>query len=73
MDEDIKDLKRLVEENAEALEQIKMEVEKIRTHMRIRTIVTILWIIAVLAPAILAIIYLPSFIGDYLASFNALF
>lgn len=73
MDEDLKEIKRLLEENAEAIDQVQLELEKIRSYFKIRIFITIIWIIAVTAPAVLAFIYLPSFISDHLGTIKALF
>jgi len=58
----------LLEMNLKAMEGIRADVASIKKYFRLRAIMTVVWIIIVVAPTILAIIYIPTFIKSYIGT-----
>lgn len=61
---DNQQLKGLLEKSLKEIESLKRDVGDVKRYMKIRTIITIVWIIVVLAPTIFAILYVPALIRD---------
>lgn len=63
------DLRELLERNLRLSEQIHEDNQKIRRYMTVRMVISIIWIVIVVAPIIFALIWLPprlqEFINDY--------
>lgn len=68
--EENSELKELLLQNISATEVLQKDMRKILRNMRIRLIFSIIGIIIILAPTILAFIYLPQFIGQYVDYFK---
>lgn len=62
MEEELKELKRLMKDEAKATRQLQQDMERIKGYMRVRLVVNIVWIIIALMPTLVAIIYLPSWL-----------
>ena len=60
------EIKSLLEENLKLSKEIQATSLKIRRYMKIRMILGIIWIILILAPIILALIWLPPFLEQNL-------
>ena len=58
------ELKRLMVENLSETKILREEMDKVRTYMKVRTIISVIWIIIVLLPTALAIFYIPALIKD---------
>lgn len=58
-------LEELLRENIRYSRSILVDTQKIRKHMMWRTIFNIIWMILFVAPVIVALFWLPSFMGDY--------
>ena len=58
----------LLEMNLKAMEGVRADVADIKKYFRWRAIMTIIWIIIVVAPTILAIVYIPTFIKSYIGT-----
>jgi len=66
-------LKLLMEENIRLSQEILSNNIRIRKYMKIRTVISIIWIIIIMAPIILAIIWLPPFLQDFIKEYNSIF
>lgn len=64
------ELKKLMIENLADTKILKEEMAKIHSYMRWRTIISIVWIIIVVAPAVLAAFYIPSIISNITSNQN---
>ncbi len=66
------ELKEMMEENLKYAKAIYWSVEKVRRHLFWQRVVSIIYVIIILAPLILAAIYLPPFISSYLGPYMEL-
>lgn len=64
------DLKKLLVENLADTKILKEEMVKIRFYMRWRMIMTVVWIILIALPAVVAVFYVPDLLRDFSASAN---
>jgi hypothetical protein len=64
----LEEIKKLTKENSGAIHLLAEDMAKIKRYMRIRMIINIVWIIIVVLPAVVALIYLPSFISNYIGN-----
>jgi hypothetical protein len=62
----LEQLERLVTENSELLKELKKEAIFIRRYIKTRTIIAFFWLILIILPTILAFLYLPSYLKNYL-------
>jgi len=62
------ELKRLLIENLADTKILKEEIIRIKSYMRWRTIVSVIWIALIVMPAILALFYIPEFINEFSAA-----
>lgn len=62
-------LRELLERNLKLSEQIHEDAEKIRRYMTVRMVISIIWIVIVVAPIVFALVWLPprlqEFFNDY--------
>jgi len=65
-------IKELLEENLEYTEEIYKMVKKIRRQMLWQRVTGIIYLILILAPIFLAIIYLPSLLKQFLSTYGGL-
>ena len=65
-------LEDLLKENLRYNRAIFADLQKVKRHMRWRTIFNIVWLILILAPLLLAIFWLPEIIADFLKQFQEL-
>lgn len=65
-------IRELLEENIRLTKEIHEYNAKIKKYMLIRSVISIIWIILVLAPIIFAIIWLPPFLKDFLLNYSDL-
>lgn len=56
----------LVAENSELSKELRKEISSIKRYMKIRTIIALIWLALIILPAIVAFLYLPSYIKNYL-------
>ncbi|MFH1233654.1 MAG: hypothetical protein V1649_03330 [Patescibacteria group bacterium] len=61
MDEEIK---KLLEQNLKLTEEIYSMTKKIQGHLTFQKLVSVFYLIMIIAPIILGIIYLPSLMGN---------
>ena len=66
------ELIRLAKENLDYTKLIYKDTQKIRKFMFWRTVINIVWIVIVVAPAIAALIYLPTLFGGSLSNLFSL-
>ncbi len=66
------ELRELLEENLKYAKAVYWSVEKVRRHLFWQRVVSIIYIIMILAPLIIAAIYLPPFISTYLGPYMEL-
>jgi len=66
------DLKKVLEENLKYTKAIYEDTQKIRRYMFIRMVINFIWIIFVIAPIIVALIWLPPLLGDILGPYQDL-
>jgi len=59
-------LLELMAKNFSITEELKIEIHAIRRYMRMRTIISVIWIIVIVAPTIVALFYLPQLLHGYL-------
>ena len=64
------ELKKLLEENLKLTQEIHGMVGQIRRIMMYQRIVSVIYLVIILAPLIFAIIYLPPLIKPYLDQYN---
>ncbi|MFA5020486.1 MAG: hypothetical protein WC517_00245 [Patescibacteria group bacterium] len=62
------DIKKLLVENLADTKILKEEICRIKSYMRWRTIVSLIWIALIVLPAILALFYVPDFIKGFATS-----
>jgi uncharacterized membrane protein YukC len=67
---EMEDLKDLLEKNLECTRETQRMVKKIRRQMLWQRIMGIIYLILILAPIILAIIYLPPYLKQFLSSYG---
>lgn len=60
----------IMNENLNLNREIYDGVRKIKRYMLIRTIINIVWLIIIITPIILAIIYLPPYVEEYKTQFE---
>jgi len=65
-------LEELLKENLRYSRTILVDMQKIKRHMMWRTIFNLIWLVLFVAPVIIAIFWLPSFIGDFIQQFQGL-
>jgi len=58
------DLKKLLEENLAKNETVYQEMKKIKRYLLITQILSLVKILIIVVPIILAVIYLPPFLND---------
>lgn len=67
------DLKKLLEENIKISKAILRSTEKTRRYMRWAQVTSILRLLIIIIPIILAILYLPPFLSNLSETFNKLY
>lgn len=65
-------LKELLKENIRYSRLILSDTQKIRRHMKWRTIFNLLGLILFLTPLLVAFFWLPQIIGDFISQFQGL-
>jgi|GEM_PF-1411588 len=58
------ELRKLIVDNLAETKMLREEIISVRRFMKTRTIISIIWIIVVLLPTILAIFYIPALFKD---------
>jgi len=69
MDEEIK---KLLEQNLKLTQEIYFMTRKIKGHLAFQRLVSIFYLILIVAPIILSIIFLPPLVKDYLGQYQEL-
>ena len=65
--------KKLIQENIRLTKQLFVEIKKIKRWIALQRVFTILKILIVVVPIVLAVIYLPPFLEPYFEKIQALF
>lgn len=63
-------LTSLMEENIRLSKEILENNIRIRKYMKVRTLISIIWLIIIVAPIIFAILWLPPFLKDFMKNYN---
>lgn len=69
MEDQLKEIKRLLSDEAKATRQLQEDMEKIKKYMSVRVAINILWMIIAFLPTLLALLYLPAFVHESLGNF----
>ncbi|MBU0647012.1 hypothetical protein KKC67_02850 [Patescibacteria group bacterium] len=67
MDEEIK---KILEKNLMLTEEIYVMTKKIKSHLAFQRLVSVFYLIMIVAPIILGIIYLPSLMGGVIDQYK---
>jgi len=65
-------LEKLLQENLKYVQAIYVDTQKIRRHMMWRSIFNIVWLILVIAPIIVAFVFLPPALKNLYGSYQEL-
>jgi len=68
--EEQSELKKLLAENLRYNKAIYADTQKIRRYMFWRMIINIVWIIIIILPIIVAIIWLPPLLGNFISQYE---
>ncbi len=71
LEQEFSEIKELLKKNIEISNEILESTQKTRRYIKIRMIMGIVWILVILAPIILAIIWLPPYIKEFMENYGS--
>ena len=66
------DVKKILEENLRLTKEIHAMTKKVKNYVTFQKIMSLIYLMLFVVPLILAVVYLPKFLTDYLAPFQEL-
>ncbi|MFA5954122.1 MAG: hypothetical protein WC817_01115 [Patescibacteria group bacterium] len=66
------DIRKMLEENLQLSREMHTMMKKVRRSMAMRTVVSVIYLILIVAPLIIAFFYLPPLIKPYLQQYQEL-